>query len=77
MKVQNDTIMRQRTLAKIGNSAQNISAAKLFLLATHYKNLLNTFLRKKLEKRLEKRFFFRQKGIKKAQKHGASYPILS
>ncbi|WP_396188116.1 hypothetical protein [Flavobacterium sp.] len=65
--------MRQRTLAKIGNSAQNISAAKLFLLATHYKNLLNTFLKKRLEKRL----FFRHKGIKKAQKHGASYPILS
>lgn len=47
MKVQNDTIMRQRTLAKIGNSAQKISAAKLFLLTTYYKKPIEYFFEKK------------------------------
>jgi transcriptional regulator with XRE-family HTH domain len=46
MKVQNDKIMRQSTLSKIENGAKNISAAKLFLLATYYKKPIEYFFEK-------------------------------
>ena len=46
MKVQNDKIMRQSTLSKIENGAKNISAAKLFLLATYYKKPIEYFFDK-------------------------------
>lgn len=46
MKVQSDKIMRQSTLSKIENGAKNISAAKLFLLATYYKKPIEYFFEK-------------------------------
>ena len=46
MKLQEDKIIRQSNLSKIENGAKNISAAKLFLLATYYKKPIEYFFEK-------------------------------
>jgi transcriptional regulator with XRE-family HTH domain len=44
--VQENGIIIQSELSKIENGVKNISAAKLFLLATHYKQPIDFFFKK-------------------------------
>jgi transcriptional regulator with XRE-family HTH domain len=46
MKVQEDKVMSQSNLSKIENGAKNISAAKLYLLASYYKKPIQFFFEK-------------------------------
>jgi transcriptional regulator with XRE-family HTH domain len=46
MKLQEDKIIRQSNLSKIENGTKNISAAKLYLLATYYKKPITYFFEK-------------------------------
>ena len=46
LKVQEDKVMSQSNLSKIENGAKNISAAKLYLLASYYKKPIQFFFEK-------------------------------